>query len=154
MTRQSENHFLAETCEDFASAIQAFAQDVLRTLPECGPRFQHARLGLLSEVGEVADLYKKRMQKGKEVCIESLLDEIGDILFYMFELFVYEGRPLTEIKVLNGLQTQLRDVIFFAADPMLTQIVTSPELVYQAMRLNVQKRRKRFPDGFTTNENK
>jgi NTP pyrophosphatase (non-canonical NTP hydrolase) len=46
---------------------------------------EYLRLGLLSEVGEVAGVLKRRVRDG-EVAPEKLLAEIGDLLWYLARL--------------------------------------------------------------------
>lgn len=46
---------------------------------------EYLRLGLLSEVGEVAGVLKRRVRDG-EVAPEKLLAEVGDLLWYMARL--------------------------------------------------------------------
>ena len=43
----------------------------------------NASLGLAGEVGEVVDIVKKHMYQGHELEIEELLDELGDVMYYL-----------------------------------------------------------------------
>ena len=43
----------------------------------------NASLGLAGEVGEVVDIIKKYMYQGHELEIEELLDELGDVMYYL-----------------------------------------------------------------------
>ncbi len=44
---------------------------------------QHALLGMITEVAEIADLYKKKMAYNKYFSKEQLTDELGDLMFYI-----------------------------------------------------------------------
>ena len=46
----------------------------------------NASLGLAGEVGEVVDIVKKHMYQGHELEIEELLDELGDVMYYLYWL--------------------------------------------------------------------
>lgn len=46
-------------------------------------RLLHASLGLSSEAGEVADLLKKEQTAGVPITNEKLLEELGDVLWYV-----------------------------------------------------------------------
>jgi NTP pyrophosphatase (non-canonical NTP hydrolase) len=44
---------------------------------------EHALLGLCAESGEVADVYKKSLYKGTTLDREKMLDELGDVRWYL-----------------------------------------------------------------------
>ena len=46
----------------------------------------HAVLGIGSEAGELQDLFKKNLSKGKEITADLVVDEIGDLLYYVARL--------------------------------------------------------------------
>lgn len=46
-------------------------------------RLQHAILGLSSEIGELADAVKKYVIYEKEIDSENIIEEVGDILWYL-----------------------------------------------------------------------
>lgn len=54
-------------------------------------------LGLAGEGGEVADLIKKHLFQGHELDREKLVDELGDVLWYIAELAAGLGVTLDEI---------------------------------------------------------
>lgn len=61
-------------------------------------------LGLVSEWGEVADVYKKAIIHAREVDIEALISELGDVLWYITAWAIEtgdEGR-LEELLVRNA----------------------------------------------------
>ena len=62
------------------------------------PRDQvrHALFGLSAEVGEILGLYQKQYQ-GHELTIERLIDEGGDALWMLAELFTANGVSLEEV---------------------------------------------------------
>lgn len=61
--------------------FQQYQDAALRT---CGvPAMLNVVLGLNGEAGEVADLYKKAMFQGHNINTEKVIDELGDILWYI-----------------------------------------------------------------------
>lgn len=54
-------------------------------------------LGLAGEVGEVVDLVKKWMFHGHELDINAIIDELGDVLFYICMLCNTLGMDLSEV---------------------------------------------------------
>lgn len=47
------------------------------------PRLIHAGIGMSGEAGEIVDQLKKSMMYGKELNVEHLKEECGDLLWYM-----------------------------------------------------------------------
>lgn len=46
-------------------------------------RLLHAAIGACTEVGELQDLIKKKVIYGKEIDKDKLVDELGDVLWYL-----------------------------------------------------------------------
>lgn len=57
----------------------------------------HAALGIGGEAGEVVDLIKKTFANGKELDLEKLTKEMGDLLFYAFALMNVTGITIDQI---------------------------------------------------------
>lgn len=57
----------------------------------------NAALGLSGEVGEVNDLLKKHLFQGHELNKEELINELGDIAWYLAEAATALDIPLEEI---------------------------------------------------------
>lgn len=53
----------------------------------------HAALGIAGESGEIVDIVKKRFAYGKTIDQEHLIEEIGDLLFYVQALCNFIGVP-------------------------------------------------------------
>ncbi len=61
-------------------------ETVLRTmnfLPNKKDNIGHAVMGLSGETGEVTDMIKKHLFYGKELDVNKLKNEIGDVLYYI-----------------------------------------------------------------------
>lgn len=67
-------------------------------------------LGLNGEVGELSTEYKKKLRDGESYTIfkEKLIEEIGDIIWYISCLATLENIPLSEILIKNLRKTQDR----------------------------------------------
>ena len=58
-------------------------------------------LGLCGEAGEVADLLKKGYMQGHEIDRERVLEEAGDVLWYLAELIEWLHADLGEVAMKN-----------------------------------------------------
>ena len=57
----------------------------------------HMILGMLTEVGELADVYKKKLAYDKEIDIINVKEEIGDLMFYISNFCRMNNFDLEEI---------------------------------------------------------
>ena len=57
----------------------------------------NAVMGLAGEAGEVADLYKKMLYHGHAVDAMTIVDECGDVLWYLAAIASLEGLSLSDI---------------------------------------------------------
>jgi NTP pyrophosphatase (non-canonical NTP hydrolase) len=71
---------------DFVRGLMADKGD--RTL-----NLVHAALGIAGESGEVVDIIKKNFAYGKTIDRDHLVEEIGDLLFYVQALCNFIGEP-------------------------------------------------------------
>jgi len=65
-------------------------------------------LGVNGEAGEVAELYKKAFRKGDLPDTERVIDELGDVLYYIARLSGFLGYDLTEVMSLNMIKLRAR----------------------------------------------
>ena len=126
----------------------------------------HMRLGLLSELGELITPYKSYLAYGKVLDKENVIEEIGDLLFYLYALddstaahllfdaeeWDKEENPFALHKMLLGLGTYLSQPII-QKDRVLALLVV---LAYgvgvtlaDCMKGNIEKLAKRYPDGYS-----
>ena len=74
---------------DFSTYLQTVRQ---RAAPMDGPQqLFHAKLGMITEAGELCDLFKRLIAYGKNFDHANLLEECGDFLWY-FVLYCDESR--------------------------------------------------------------
>jgi NTP pyrophosphatase (non-canonical NTP hydrolase) len=67
--------------------------------------YMHAALGVAGEAGELADAIKKHVVYGKELDRNNIVEELGDLRFYMQQLMNMIG--ISEEEVLQGNATKL-----------------------------------------------
>lgn len=61
----------------------------------------HMTLGLVTEAGEIADVFKKKLAYRKEVDWVNVKEEIGDLMFYVANICNINGWDLREILQTN-----------------------------------------------------
>ncbi len=60
-----------------------------------------AALGLAGESGEIADIIKKNVGQGHDLNADDIVDELGDVLWYVAELADALGTTLEEVATRN-----------------------------------------------------
>lgn len=66
---------------------EQYAKEVVRTLkvlPTLEENLLHISYGITTEIGELVDIYKKKLAYGKEIDLVNLKEELGDIQWYVF----------------------------------------------------------------------
>ena len=58
-------------------------------------------LGLAGEAGEVCDLIKKHVAHGHPLVQEEVIEELGDVLWYVATMAARLGWPLSDVAALN-----------------------------------------------------
>lgn len=97
---------------------EEYRDAVLRTesndLEKIGPRLiqnarlLHASLGAVTEAGELADALKKHVYYGKPLDRVNLVEEIGDLFWYMEVMLDELGVPSSEVRVRNVAKLRAR----------------------------------------------
>lgn len=77
----------------------SFVEDMIITQGQ--ERLMENTLGLVGEAGEVAEKVKKAVRKDGVLDHESLIKELGDVLFYTAALANYLGYDLTTVMERN-----------------------------------------------------
>jgi NTP pyrophosphatase (non-canonical NTP hydrolase) len=84
-------------------------------------RALHAILGLMTEVGEAADMLKKHIIYGKQLDELNLLEEGGDITWYLSLLFVALRKSIEQAMEMNIAKLRLRYGAKFTAHAALNR---------------------------------
>jgi len=81
------------TLDQYQTAAWAFARPAVR---EGAAAFEHAELGALAEIGEVAGLFQKALRDGVPVDRDRLCAELGDVLWYAAAQSTLDGDDLRD----------------------------------------------------------
>ncbi|HEX2916520.1 MAG TPA: nucleoside triphosphate pyrophosphohydrolase family protein [Chloroflexia bacterium] len=87
------------TYQQLASRTRNFS-GALEGGPE-GRRMLEAAIGMAGELSEITEPIKKYIFHGREINREKLIDELGDLLWYMDELCQVLGVTLDDVKQVN-----------------------------------------------------
>lgn len=84
-----------------AITLSSYQEQARRTLNEDGKDFErmvsHMLMGIQGESGEVADLFKKHFHQEHDLDTEKVLEEMGDVMFYIANLCNVMGISLQEV---------------------------------------------------------
>ncbi len=75
-----------------------------------------AALGLAGETGEVVDLIKKHQCQGHDLDVSGLIEEMGDVLWYLSEMADYLGVSLDDVAAGNVKKLRIRYPNGFTAE--------------------------------------
>lgn len=84
--------------------IVEYSAEANKTIPDYLSKnnlMLNACLGLSGEVGEVVDLVKKYFYQGHELKVNKVIEELGDVLWYINEMAIGCDTSLEEIAKLN-----------------------------------------------------
>ena len=85
-------------------ALNDYQCEAMRTAADLGnPRdnLLHAMLGMMDEVGELAKTMKAELAYGKELDVENLLEETGDVLWFIALMCHTLGVPMSYVAMNN-----------------------------------------------------
>jgi len=85
-------------------ALNDYQAEAMRTAADLGntrDNLLHAMLGLMDEVGELAKTMKKELAYGKDMDVDNLVEEAGDVLWFVALLCHTLGVPLSYVAVDN-----------------------------------------------------
>lgn len=91
--------------------IEEYSKRVENNRAKLANRFEdiiHMILGIITELGELADIYKKRMAYGKEIDEVNEKEELGDILWYVIGLCNVLGFDFWDVLETNAKKLDAR----------------------------------------------
>lgn len=80
--------------------IQEYQEKALRTCAKLDSNLDdnlHMTLGLVTEAGEIADVFKKHIAYNKDIDWVNVKEEIGDLMWYVANICNINGWDLREI---------------------------------------------------------
>jgi len=100
-------------------STEEFLNSVLRTartdLPE-DKQLQNILMGIAGETGELIDCYKKQLFQGHDPDLSKVINEIGDILFYLTWLAHHQGFDLRCCMAANTAKLKKRYPVSFSTE--------------------------------------
>ena len=95
---------------------KTYQEGVRRTLAERPKRkvndkefnVLHASLGVVTEAAEIADIAKGVLIKGKELDLEHLEEEVGDVLYYLGVILNETGSSFEKVMEKNANKLKVR----------------------------------------------
>lgn len=80
---------------------QKATKRTLVDLPQNMDNSLHMCLGLSTEVGELADIFKRKLAYGKDIDLINVKEEIGDIMWYLANLCNFYNIDLEDCMAKN-----------------------------------------------------
>ncbi len=149
---------------------QELAQRTCVDLKNDLDNINHMASGIITELGEIMDLYKKELAYKKPLDINHLKEEIGDVIWYVANLHTFLKKEFVfvqkqQIEQINNpielLWKTIKDIKInpFNLDelnqPILSMIanlqITEQEL-FEIFDTNIKKLQIRYPDKFDTDK--
>ena len=84
--------------------LKTYAEQASRTMPILGSMQDdnmHMVLGMVTEVGELADVFKKNMAYGKEIDWTNVYEELGDLMWYVINFCTANAIDLETVLHIN-----------------------------------------------------
>jgi len=81
-----------------------------------GQQHVHAQLGLITEVGELADTFKRNMAYGQALDYKNILEECGDILWYLALVYHDSGNDVPDTGS-EEFKQSMQEMLGISADP-------------------------------------
>lgn len=152
--------------------IQEYQKLAKRTCPSLGSvekDFLHMKLGIITEVAEVLDIFKKELAYKKPIDIVNLGEELGDIAWYAVNKATFLGSVVTynefrlEYKIgsENNVIETLESILYYVNH--INNIVKPNNILFdckciaefynldfeEILYKNIEKLKVRYPDKFT-----
>lgn len=152
--------------------IKQYQIECKRTCTDLGGDLnrQHMLMGVISEIGEIVDAYKKELAYNKPFDRVNLKEEVADVLWYLCNWATFELKDITSLfkdqTFIEETSKSNIDYIFDFLDrgldfgnPIFTinnwyglcfKLGLTHEEIETGLENNINKLKVRFPDKFTT----
>ena len=104
---------------------EEFLKSVLRTARhDISPENQlnNVLFGLAGETGELIDCYKKQLFQGHPADLTKIINEVGDVLYYLFLLSHNQGFTITECMEANKAKLERRYPVNFTSEQSINRL--------------------------------
>ena len=101
-----------------------YQKETLRTLRAGSYEDQCANMcmGMCGEIGEVVDMMKKHIYQGKELDINDVIEEVGDVLWYLSNFCNINKITLEECMYNNSMKLKKRYPNGFTVEDALARV--------------------------------
>jgi NTP pyrophosphatase (non-canonical NTP hydrolase) len=89
------------TYPELVSALSKPGEDIIKGMTPLGAHQLHMAIGIAGEAGELIDAVKKHVIYEQQIDLENVIEELGDLEFYMEGLRQGMGITRTECLVKN-----------------------------------------------------
>lgn len=111
--------------EDFLTNVNRLENKEFKTIQnritESNIRLLHGTLGLSTESNELLDMLKKHLFYGKPIDRKKVIDEVGDVLFYMAVIIDEIGSSFEEVMIMNVAKLKARFPEKFTEDQAINR---------------------------------
>lgn len=115
-----------------------YTREVVKTQNPEADCWEHYVLGLTDEVGEIAKLFKKAVQSGDpgNVPIELLMEELGDLEYFLVSLGNLYGLPISKIRRANikKLRARYKSAVYSTEGDFQRDVGLEQSLLEEVMR--------------------
>ena len=150
---------------DIQERLKKYQSQAMRTCVELGDKNNslHMKMGVITEIGEIIDIFKKNLAYGKNIDMVNLGEEIADVQFYLSNYATMRGDEVDlsffneKFEIVN--EQILYDLLFEIAQNPLEYSLNTFNLINIAkyynldfaklLDNNIAKLKVRFPDKFT-----
>jgi NTP pyrophosphatase (non-canonical NTP hydrolase) len=119
--------------------LPTYADNAVRTLSKTDDDNIHMILGMVTEVGELADVYKKYLAYGKPIDIINVEEEVGDLMWYIINFCTLNGFDLPTLLDLNIAKLRERYPDKFSSDRAINRNVSNERSILEIGLQNVPK---------------
>lgn len=116
--------------------LKEYSKNVENTRAELeskGVNNLHMLLGIVSEAGELVDVFKKNIAYGKEIDWVNVKEEIGDLMWYIVGFCNINGWDLNQILETNSAKLKERYPDKFSEDKALNRNLDAERKVLETI---------------------
>jgi NTP pyrophosphatase (non-canonical NTP hydrolase) len=103
----------------------------LADLPSVFDNELHMALGMVTEAGEFADVYKKSLAYNKPIDYVNLKEELGDLLWYIANFCNLQGWNMSDVMETNIKKLELRFPEKFTQDKAINRDIKAERILLE-----------------------
>ncbi len=91
----------------------------------------HMVLGMVTEVGELADVYKKNMAYGKPIDMVNVQEEVGDLMWYISNFCIINNIDIQQVLQTNIDKLRKRFPEKFSSDQAINRDIDAERVILE-----------------------